>query len=353
MDLLRRAEAGLASTEEAHWTDVLRRGFANIQSSREYFAAHDRIDELFEMSRRLTEWARFRDATEVWAWSDDLVARFADPDPRRAAALAMHAQAAWRRGDIEGAINDARAALDSDPDEWTRRQALTELGPALVFAGDLVEAERAFVAAAALRADSWTLGGAAVALAYGGDIETARIYTRRAQAAVLSTPIPSMVSWSEYCTAEVENTIGSADLALLDRAIERARDVDATFTVGVAGVTRASVQAARGDVGAAAQTYAELIHHWLRSGSWTQQWTTLRHVAELIEGSNPQTALSILRAAASDQFSPSMLIDASAQRLSELRTRLEQRVGDEVSPVPRSVDVADMALSALSNLGTR
>lgn len=351
LDLLARAETGLASAEEAQWSESLRRGFANIQSTREYLAAHDRTDDLLEMSRRLTGWARFRDASEVWAWSDDLLARFVDPDPRRTAALAIHAQAAWRQGNIAGAITDANAALDRDPDDWTRRQALAELGPTLVFAGQLAEAERAFVGAATLRADSWTLGGAAVARAYAGDIETARDYATQAHATVLSTPTPSMVSWDEYCTAEIENTVGSADLALLDRAIERARDVDATFVVGVAGVTRASVQAARGDIAAAARSYAELIHHWLRSGSWTQQWTTLRHVAELIEDSDPKTALSILRAAESDQFSPPMLIDASAERVSGLLTRLERRVGDEVGAAPRRIDVTDMALSALANLG--
>jgi predicted ATPase/DNA-binding winged helix-turn-helix (wHTH) protein len=352
LDLLQRAEAGLATAEEAHWTEALRRRFANIQSSREYFAAHDRADELLEMSRRLTDWARFRDATEVWDWSDDLVTRFADPDPRRAAALAIHAQAAWRRGDIEGAINDARAALDSDPDEWTRRQALTELGPALLFAGDLVGAERAFIAAAALRRDTWTLGSAAVAVAYAGDIEIARRYATQAHAAVQSTPTPSMTSWIEYCMAEIDNTVGIADLAVLDQAIERARTVDATFIVGVAGVTRASAQAARGDIAAATQSYADLIRHWLRSGSWTQQWTTLRHVAELIEDADPLTALTILRAAQSDRFSPPMLIDGSAGRLFELQTSLEQRVGDDQTSMPRRVDVADRALSALSNLAT-
>jgi predicted ATPase len=351
LDFLKRAEAGLETAEEAHWTEALRQRFTNIQSSREHLAAHDRTDELLEMSRRLTDWARFRDATEVWAWSDDLVTRFVDPDPRRAAALAIHAQAAWRRGDIESAINDARAALDSDPDEWTCCQALSELGPALLFAGDLVGAERAFIAAAALRHDTWTLESAALAVAYAGDIERARSYAMRAQAGVQSTPTPSMRSWTEYCTAEIGNTVGIADLEVLDQAIERARTVDATFTVGVAGVTRASAQAARGDIAAAAQSYADLIHHWLRSGSWTQQWTTLRHVAELIKDSDPLTALSILRAAQSDQFSPPMLIDGSAERLSELQTSLEQRVGNNVNPALRRVDVADMALSALSNLG--
>jgi predicted ATPase/DNA-binding winged helix-turn-helix (wHTH) protein len=350
LDLLARAEVGLASADEALWSERIRRGFANIQSTRDHLARHDRADELLEMSRRLTSWGRFRDATEVWAWSDDLLERFADPDPRYAAALAIHAQAAWRRGDIAGAVADAQAALDRDPDDWTRAQALSELGPAIGFAGDLPASVRTFVARDALGADAWSLGAAAVVSAYTGDLERARSYVARAHETVLSTPAPSMVAWMEYCTAETENTVGRADLAMLDRAIERAREVDATFVVGVAGVTRASVQAGRGDVAGAALSYLGLIRHWLRSGSWTQQWTTLRNVAEIIEDSDPPTALTILRAAESDRFSSSVLVDESAARLEALRARLEQRIGAQVGPVPRRIDVAEMALAALTRL---
>lgn len=350
LDLLARAEVGLLSIEEGQWSERLRRGFANIQSSRDYLAEQDRADEVLEISRRLTGWARFRDATEVWAWSDDLLARFADTDPRYATALAIHAQAAWRRGDIAGAIDDALAALSREPDDWTRDQALSELGPSIGFGGDLGGSERAFVARNALRSDAWSLGSAGVVVAYLGELENARTYLAQARETVLSSPMPSMVSWSEYCTAEIENTVGAADLAVLDRAIERAREVDASFVVGVAGVTRASIQAARGDVASAALSYAELIRHWLRSGSWTQQWTTLRNVAELIEDCDPKTALLILLAAESDRFRPPVLVGEAAARHAALVERLERQVGDDVTPVPRRVDIADMALSALSGL---
>lgn len=348
--LLQQIETGLDTPDEARWVDRLRREFPNVQSARHHLAGEDRVDDLLEMSRRLTVWARVRDATDIWSWSDDLLRRVPEADPRRATVLAISAQASWRRGDIGGAIEAATTALRLEPDEWSRAQALCEHGAALIFSGDLVGAEAAWVELATLKEEAWGLGSAAVAVSYAGDHAAARVFADRATEAVRNAPRPSMVAWTEYVRAEVDNTIGIADLASLDRAIARAGSVDATFIVGVARLTHASAHGAHGNVSAAARSYAELIHHWLRSGSWTQQWTTLRHVAELIEDTDPQSALAILRAAKSDTLSPPALVDASSKRLRALTARLEHDVGDEVSGVPRRIEVVERALAALSNL---
>jgi hypothetical protein len=77
-------------------------------------------------------------------------------------------------------------------------------------------------------------------------------------------------------------------------------------------------------------------------------WTTLRHAAELLEESHPQTALALLRAAGADRLSPPALIDASSDRLAALAARLEERVGSEVVDASTRVEVAERALKALS-----
>jgi hypothetical protein len=77
-------------------------------------------------------------------------------------------------------------------------------------------------------------------------------------------------------------------------------------------------------------------------------WTTLRHAAELLEGSHPETALAILWAVGSDRLSPPALIDASSDRLAALAARLEERVGSDVEDEPTRVEVAERALTALS-----
>jgi predicted ATPase len=348
LDLLRRAEAGLRSPDEARWVDRVRRELPNLQMTRAHLAPFDRTDELLEMSRRLVGWTRLRDATEVWAWSDDLLDRCAADDPRRATALALHAQAAWRRGDVARAIEDATTALANGADDWTDRQAKSELGAALLFTGDLVGAQTVWTGLSGGDDDAWALGSAAVAAAYSGDIGVARDHVARAHELARAAPSPSMTAWTDFCAVEVENTVGSADLTALDRAIDQARGVDATFIVGVALLTAASVHVARGNTDEAARRYTALIRHWLRSGSWVQMWTTLRHAAELLEESHPETSLAILRAAGADRLSPPALIDASSDRLAALAARLEARVGSEVEDGLTRVEVAERALTALS-----
>jgi hypothetical protein len=118
--------------------------------------------------------------------------------------------------------------------------------------------------------------------------------------------------------------------------VELADRVGSDFTRGVAEVTLASAQSAAGDREAAAATYRDLIEHWLRSGTWTQQWTTLRNAAALLETSDPATALTIICAAEVDPFSPALT--SSAQKECErLRSRLARRLGaDEAGTITQA-----------------
>ena len=100
----------------------------------------------------------------------------------------------------------------------------------------------------------------------------------------------------------------------------------------------------------AARRDRDLISHWLRTGSWAQQWTTLRHVAELIEESSPDTALLVLRMAAADNTSAPALVGPRAALLETLERRLEQRIGSGDLPTATRVEVVERARSALTRL---
>jgi tetratricopeptide (TPR) repeat protein len=341
--MLAEAESRIDSPDEAKWIDRLRFEFPNVRAARRHLADGGRVDELLAMSRHLDDWARLREATEVWGWSDDLLERISEGDPRRATALAIHAQALWRRGDISGAMADASEAVATSGDAWTTQHAWAELGAAHLFSGQLDEAIATWS-----RSDSrpFEYASAALSAAYAGNLELARHLVANVSGPGLPPLSVTAVAWVMYCEAEVDNSVGQADPAQLEEAIAIARSVDASFIVGVATVTLASVHRTRGEVRRAAQRYEELIRHWLRSGSWTQQWTTLRHVAELVEDSDPQTALTILRAAAADSLSPPFLAEASAIRLTALQQRLEARIGSSPAVAAGRVGVAEMAQAA-------
>jgi hypothetical protein len=173
------------------------------------------------------------------------------------------------------------------------------------------------------------LGNAAVATAYSGDVNRARVLAAEARELAAGGGSPTCIAWAAYATGEVEYVAGSGQHGeWLERAVELADTVGSDFTLGVAQVTLASSLAASGDLAGAAVTYHRLIDHWLRSGSWTQQWTTLRNAAVLLEAHAPEVALGIVVAADSDPFSPALSPDAQLE-VGGLRRRLTSELDDE------------------------
>jgi predicted ATPase/DNA-binding winged helix-turn-helix (wHTH) protein len=337
----------LETPREARWAALVREELANIRAARRLLADAGRLDEVLVLLRNLSRWARMRDANEYWSWSDDLVARLPSGDPRRPAALAVHAQASWRRGDIAGAISDADEALAAPGEDWVECHALEEQAAARMFTGENAEAVAAWDRAADIRPAFFPLGSAVLATTYAGDLDDAR--RRAADGRRRAPESASGEAWFSYADGEIANAAGRPDPELLERAIAAADSVGASFIRGVAMVTLASIHAGRGDRRSAAARYEELVRHWLRSGSWTQQWTTLRNVAALIEAEHPRTALAILEGAAADPLSSSALVGPAAEEAEALLRRLRERVPEGVSPRSR-VQVAEDARSALSDI---
>ena len=352
IELLGRASDGLVTSEERVWADRVRREIPNIRSVRRHLERHDRVDDLLRISHLLAEWARFRDAAEVWSWTDSLHRRCPPEDSRHAAVAALAAQGAWRRGDIDLALTAGALGLAEATDDEVRVRALAELATARMFAGDHEGAVAAWREQAAIVPDSIALGSAALASSYGGEFERARELVAEARRQLPAEPSPSQQAWQLYCENELAQQRGEADEDALRTAIDLAHEVRAEFIVGVATVTLASRFAARGDRARAAGAYRELIGHWLRSGSWTQLWTTLRNVAELLEEDSPEVAWLILEAADRDEHSSSALTGEPAQRLAALRRRLAAKVG-EGSVVPERVVVAEAARTELTRLCMR
>jgi len=346
LDTAARVDRGLRTPREAHWAALVREEFANIRSAHRHLADHGPVDELVTLLCNLSDWARLRDADEFWAWSDDLVELVPPGHPGRPAALAVHAQAAWRRGDITHAITDAIAAIESSDDQWVQAHARAELGAARLFIGEPDSAVEEWTRSARLDPHFFALGSAALATAAAGRTGEALDMVRAARDLVPASA--SADAWFSYCEGESANMAGEPDATLLDRSIASATSVDASFLVGVAMVTLASIHAAKGHRALAAARYEELVRHWVRLGSWTQQWTTLRIIAALIEEDHPETAIDILRGADADPLSAPVLVGATADEAAALRARLLERVADgDRRPLRPRLLVAEAARTAL------
>lgn len=104
-----------------------------------------------------------------------------------------------------------------------------------------------------------------------------------------------MRGYLEYVAGEIDNVERNWPAA--ERRYRAALDVaaatGATFLEAIASVGLVSAYAAAGKTADALAGYRDLLDYWEQTGAWTQQWTTLRNVADLLErlGDAPNAAL--------------------------------------------------------------
>ena len=117
-------------------------------------------------------------------------------------------------------------------------------------------------------------------------------------------------------------------------------------TTRIAAVGLVSVQAASGDIDAALRGHADLIDYWERTGAWTQQWTTLRNLADLLDQLEDHDCASLLRRAADEAPEAASTAVVSALDV------LERDEVDAPAPAPspslarsRALDAARQAIA--------
>ncbi len=71
-----------------------------------------------------------------------------------------------------------------------------------------------------------------------------------------------------------------------------------------------------------------MIRYWQRTGSWTQQWTTLRNGAELLAQCGRDADAALLLAAADADPDAPAVVGADAARLGACRDAITPRLGD-------------------------
>jgi predicted ATPase/DNA-binding winged helix-turn-helix (wHTH) protein len=355
-------DAAVHTADEPFWDDLVRQELPNLRAVRRYLADHGRRSELVAVLRGLTYWATYRDVSEIWRWQLDLLDQVEkEPAEIRAPALAMAATAGWRTGRLDRAHRLAQEAYDRAPTGWVGVQSINMLATVALFAGAYEEAARLWLDRATIegfpeyRPRSHAL--AALSLGYAGELDRAR---RLAADAVTEAELlgsPTAMAWAYYVRGEVEHAAGSGHGdGWLERTVRTAENAGSSFVAGVAMVSLASSRARAGDVATAADLYRRLIAQWLRTGTWTQLWTTLRNAAELLRGQDGATAVRIWAATQADPQAATLDEDA-AEREARHRAEVVERLGlarvaeleAEAAATPRA-RIAEDAARALSRL---
>lgn len=362
-----RAEraAGPPLTEEGRrWLE------ASLEDLREVRRWAQQAGDAATLGRLVAAVYRFdywRPGGELLSWADGALDLDGIHDVASAPQVtAAAATAAWRRGDLPRAteLADRATNLGTGADDPSRTLAFEALGDAATFAGRLDDAEAAFreeIRLAQLLGDPDSeavgLASAAIVLAYGGQvdqgIELADAAARTAGEAGRATQAFARYTQGE-CRIDREP---ERALALAEEAAELAAACSAWFVEGVARVTAASIAARHREAPTVLPTFAELIHHWHRSGSWIQLWTTLRNLAVLLVRLEADEPAAVIAAAADRDQPASAVFGAESRRLDEALATARDQLGErrfdaawrQGGELPPS-EIAAFALGAITDV---
>lgn len=321
---LRAHALAVAQAERDAWTgDVdprqrslqrLHDELPNLRAARNLMIESGPASDAIRMAVGLCAFTEEACLAELWSWHDVTVLDDAlDVDVETAAsAKLLDATAARNRGDIDACQRAAAAAAETSTDRWIVGRARHTAAMAALFSGDPTAA-----AALWLESDE-QLGGcrgrlfAAMAMAFAGDLDGAAAYLRECHIDGTSAVPIDLFTNVHLVRGEVARVAATGDAREeFAQAVDVARQNGLLFSLGIAQVPLVTILEADGDTAAAAAGYRDLIELFLRSGTWTQVWTTLRHAARLLSVDDPATALLVCRAALNDPRAPAL--DAAAK----------------------------------------
>jgi hypothetical protein len=333
------ADVAVRGPDEGVQIDELARTVDDLRAAHRWALAHD-LGLAARLSAALVWFAKFHLPPEVPLWAEQVAeAALRHPDrpvPRTPAVLAIAAAGARTRGDFARAGELAERALASGrPDDPGLRYPLMVQSGLALFHGRLDEADRLADRAAQLAraaADpGWVVHAVvnrSVAAAYGGDLPRARELAAEAEAEARPTRNPTALGWASYAAAEAvsaEDPDRATELLTRSRAHAAAgRD---RYLAGVALVALAALHGRHGDPAAALQLSADVIDHWHRAGNWTQQWTTLRNVVELLVRLGADDHAVVLDAAVESRATAAPAFGKAAERQQRARLALRARLG--------------------------
>lgn len=336
-DLAEHAARMLATSSEGQWITRLDTELVNLRAAHTRARQAGDVRVALRLSAALHRYGSWRLRHEVLGWSETAVAMTTtDEQAPLATACAAAGVAAWMRGDLEAAAAYARRGRTAaDRTDFTARPLLSEVfGDVALFQGRLTAAA-AYADATRLADDAgdeqtavFNLAGQALAHAYDGRTQESLSLVALAHDRAARGNNPSATAWTLYARGEVlAGEEPERALALVTDARSLAASVGNEFIVGVAEVSQASLRTRLGDPVRALEGFAALIGRWERTANWTQQWTTLRNLVELLVHLGAEEPAAVLHAAATAPETGAPTYGGEAAKLRDAIETAQQRLG--------------------------
>jgi tetratricopeptide (TPR) repeat protein len=334
VDRAERADRRMVQPGQAAVTE-LDEALPELHAALGWLLHHGEVELAGRLVSALLDYGTLRLRPDVLAWAERVTAR--DPDDRSPVApqvWAASSYAAWMAGDVaEAGVRSARGLAAAERSGGRIAEVATSQGNVQLFQGHLDAAldwyRRAIAAADAAGDVAQRLIASAtelLAMAYAGAPATAE----RADALLAEVgdaPTPHAAhAW--YAAGETDLGIDDRRASMrLGRAIELAERTGAGLVAGLAGASRASIEARIGDPTQAARRFRDLIDHWRRAGMWSTQWTMLRSIAGLLPRLGKDRDAAVLLGAIQATDAGHRVFGADEVALLDLDRRLRATLG--------------------------
>jgi predicted ATPase/DNA-binding SARP family transcriptional activator len=296
---------------------------------------HGEVVHAGRLVSALLDYGTLRLRPDVLAWAERVAARDpADRSPVAPQVWAAAAYAAWMAGDVaEAGVRSGRALAAAERSGGHVAEAATIRGNFELFEGRLDAAlawyRRAIAAADAAGDVGQRLIASAtelLAMAYAGEPATAeRADALLAEVGDAATPHAAH-AWYAAGEADLGVDLERAGVRLA-QAIEIAEQTGAALVAGLAGASKASIEARVGDPAHAARRFRDLIDHWRRAGMWSTQWTMLRSIAGLLHRLGQDRDAAVLLGAIQATEAGHRVFGADEVALLDLDRRLRATLG--------------------------
>ena len=318
---------------EPTWAPRVAASLPTLRAARRFWLGRGDVEAAARLCVDLDLFWLWRDYPEPWSWALELAEDCRIPGtPIEALLVAAAGRAAWRLGYLERARELGERAMAGAGDGLSRAAALDVCSVVALLSGRPREALEQALKSVEQDSESDVssmLGVAALAAAYEGRDEAARELVERAQAVADSLGAQTLLAFAAYVRGEVLARKGDpAAPGHLERAIQLSTRSGASFVTALATLTLASSAARTGELVQACSSYLEVIRYWERTGSWTQQWTTLRNVAELLTRCGRYSDAAVLLAAADSDPDASAVVGTERTRLLACRDLVIRKLGD-------------------------
>jgi len=338
VDFCESASNGLAGHDEEAWAVRVYDSFDDVRAALDWLVAND-DDAACRVVAALHFFALWRGECEIFRWAERAANAARDRSSQwLPAAFAAAGTGAWQRGELAAARHAAQAGLarSREMDDSLSRRPLDVMGDLALLEGDLPEAVRCYRRARHLALECgdlsqavWDDGSSALAHAYGGQTELAIPAAQQALRTARESGSPSALAYAHFALGEVEME-ARPEIAgrHLDEARSQASTVGSRYVLALVDLSLASLSGRTRDVQSALRHYESVLTLWLRSGSWTGQWVTLRSLVTLLASTGASCDAALLHGAATHPARGPEPYGADARRLA----RAEVRLTDELGP---------------------